>query len=115
MFSTALLDRVVAGTEPSTIKKALVDQGFKSTVKDYGAQVGIEVEVVKRNPGDAGFVPQPKRWVVEQTNEVLMLHRRLVRDHEHRPASAESRASWAISDRMPRMLTGTSTPTWRGA
>ncbi|MFD8726015.1 hypothetical protein ACFV2H_50910 [Streptomyces sp. NPDC059629] len=52
---------------------------------------------------------------MEQTNGVLMLHRRLVRDYEHRPASAESRVYWAISDRMSRMLIGTSTPTWRGA
>ncbi|MFD7055097.1 hypothetical protein ACFWBS_37960 [Streptomyces mirabilis] len=37
-----------------------------------------------------------------------MLHRRLVRDYEHRPASAESRVYWAISDVMARRLTGTS-------
>ncbi len=71
--------------------------------------------MVPRNPGQAGFVPQPKRWVVEQVNGIMMLHRRLVRDYEHRPASAESRVYWAISDRMSRMLTSTSTPAWRGA
>ncbi|MFG2261034.1 IS5/IS1182 family transposase, partial [Streptomyces mirabilis] len=59
--------------------------------------------------------PQPIRWRVEQVNGIMMLHRRLVRDYEHRPASAESRVYWAISDRMSRMLTATSTPTWRGA
>jgi hypothetical protein len=53
--------------------------------------------------------------VVEQVNGITMLHRRLVRDYEHRPASAESRVYWAMSDRMARMLTATSTPTWRGA
>lgn len=110
---TALLDKVVAGTTPGTVKKALVDQGFKSAVVAHGQQMGIEVEVVKRNPGDTGFVPQAKRWVVEQANGILMLHRRLVRDYEHRPDSAESRVYWAISDRMSRTLTSTSTPTWR--
>ncbi|MFE3149928.1 IS5 family transposase [Streptomyces sp. NPDC059218] len=112
---SALLDRVVAGTESGAVKKALVDQGFKNAVRDHGAVVGIEVETVKRNPGDTGFVPQVKRWVVEQTNGILMLHRRLVRDYEHQPASAESRVYWAISDRMSRMLTGTSAPAWRDA
>ncbi|MFD9005903.1 IS5 family transposase [Streptomyces sp. NPDC059582] len=112
-FGTALLDKVAANA--GTLTKALVDQGFKTTVVDHGRQVGIEVEVVERNPADAGFVPQPKRWIVEQTNGILMLHRRLVRDYEHRTASAESRVYWAISDRMSRMLTGTSTPAWRGA
>ncbi|MFD8219251.1 IS5 family transposase [Streptomyces sp. NPDC059697] len=112
-FGTALLDKVAANA--GTVKKALVDQGFKKTVVDHGQQVGIDVEVVERNPADTGFVPQVKRWIVEQTNGILMLHRRLVRDYEHPTASAESRVYWAISDRMSRMLTDTSTPAWRGA
>ncbi|MER5917198.1 IS5 family transposase [Streptomyces sp. NPDC001982] len=112
-FGTALLDKVAANA--GTVQKALVDQGFKKTVVDHGRQVGIEVEVVERNPTDTGFVPQPKRWIVEQTNGILMLHRRPVRDYEHRTASAESRVYWAINDRLSRMLTGTSTPAWRGA
>ncbi|MDT0567011.1 IS5 family transposase [Streptomyces sp. DSM 3412] len=108
----ALLDKVAAETD--TVQKALVDQGFKNTVVAHGEQVGIAVEVVERNPADTGFTPQPKRWVVEQTNGILMLHRRLVRDYEHRPATAESRVYWAISDVMARRLTGSST-SWRGA
>ena len=107
-FGTALLDNVAAGA--GTVQKALVDQGFKKTVVDHGKQVGIDVEVVERNPAETGFVPQHKRLIVEQTNGILMLHRRLMRDHEHRPASVESRVYWAISDRMSKMLTGTSTP-----
>jgi hypothetical protein len=114
-FGIALLDKVVAGTEPGSVKKGLVDQGFKKTVVDHGTKVGIEIEVVERNPDRTGFVPQAKRWVVEQTNGILMLHRRLVRDYEHHLASAESRVYWASSDRMSKMVTGTSTPTWRGA
>ncbi|MFF2132064.1 IS5 family transposase [Streptomyces olivochromogenes] len=113
VFGTALLDKVAAG--PSTVTKALVDQGFKKTAVDHGAGLGIAVEIVGRNPADHGFVPQPIRWRVEQTNGILMLHRRLVRDYEHRPASAESRVYWAISDVMARRLTGISALAWRGA
>lgn len=109
----ALLDKVAADTD--AVQKALVDQGFKKAVVEHGRKVGIDVEVVERNPATSGFVPQPKRWVVEQVNGIMMLHRRLVRDYEHRTASSESRVYWAISDRMARMLTATSTPTWRGA
>jgi len=112
-FGAALLDKVAAGAD--TVKRALVDQGFKKTVVDHGKQVGIEVEIVERNPADTGFVPQPIRWRVEQANGVLMLHRRLVRDYEHRAASAESRVYWAISDVMARRLTGSATLSWRGA
>jgi transposase len=109
----ALLDRVAAQTD--TVHKALVDQGFKNAVLTHGASLGIDVEIVERNPADKGFVPQPKRWVVEQTYGILGFHRRLVRDYEHRPASSESRVYWAMSDVMTRRLTGTSSPSWRSA
>lgn len=59
-------------------------------------------------------MPRPKRWVVEQTKWILMLHRRLVRDYEHGPTSAESRASGATSDVVARRLSGAS-DSWRGA
>lgn len=61
----ALLDRLAAQT--GTVQKALVDQGFKNAVLAHGARLGIDVEIVERNPADKGFVPQSKRWVVEQT------------------------------------------------
>jgi hypothetical protein len=51
---------------------------------DHGQQVGIDVEVVERNPAEPGFVPQPIRCRVERTNGILMLHRRLVRDYKPR-------------------------------
>ena len=112
-IGTALLDRVAART--STVTKALVDQGFKAKVAEHGREVGIDVEVVERDPQDKGFVPQPIRWRVGQTLGTLMLHRRLVRDYEINPATSEARVYWAISDVTARRLTGTSTPTWRGA
>ncbi|RSM61747.1 IS5/IS1182 family transposase, partial [Actinoplanes sp. ATCC 53533] len=54
-----------------------------------------------------------KRWIVEQVNGTLMLHRRLVREYEARPESSVSRTLWASMANMVRRLTGTSTPTWR--
>jgi len=75
-----LIDRVVAHT-PS-VTKAWVDAGFEDEVAIHGALQGIDVEQVKRCDTTAGFVPLAKRWVVEQTNGTLMLHRRLVREYE---------------------------------
>ena len=89
----ALLDRVAA--QAGTVRTALVDQGSKNAVAAHGATLGIEVRTVGRNPADKGFAPQPKRWVVEQAYGILALHRRLVRDYEHRPANSESRVYWA--------------------
>ena len=107
----ALLDKVAA--HAPTARTALVDQGFKGQVIAHGAKAGIDVRVVERNPADKGFVPQPKRWVVEQTFGVLSFHRRLVRDYEHRLSSSASRVYWAMTDVMARRVTGTSARSWR--
>ncbi|MBW8793101.1 MAG: IS5 family transposase [Streptomyces sp.] len=109
----ALLNGVAAQTD--TVRKALVDQGFKKSVVDHGKTLGIDVEIVERNPAEKGFVPQAKRWIVEQTNGILMFYRRLVRDYEHRLASSRSRVFWAMTSVMVRRLTGITLPSWRGA
>lgn len=89
-----------------------MDAGFKNTVIEHGATLGINVEVVQRDPQVKGFVPVPKRWVVEQTLGTLMLHRRLVRDYETLPASSASMIYWSMTDIMTRRLTSTATLTW---
>ncbi|MGR8010946.1 IS5 family transposase [Streptomyces hypolithicus] len=109
----ALLNGVAAQTD--TVRKALVDQGFKKSVVDHGKTLGIDVEIVERNPAEKGFVPQAKRWIAEQTNGILMFYRRLVRDYEHRLASSRSRVFWAMTSVMARRLTGITLPSWRGA
>jgi hypothetical protein len=48
--------------------------------------------------------------VVEQAYGVLVLHRRSVRDDEHRPAIAKLRVFWAMSDVAARPPTKTSIP-----
>lgn len=113
VIGTRLLDKVAAAA-PS-VRKAFVDQGFKTAVVEHGATVGIDVDIVKRDPEATGFVPQPIRWRVEQTNGTLILHRRLVRDYESDPAVAESRVYWAITHTMGRRLTGQNAATWRTA
>ena len=92
-----------------------MDQGFKHAVVEHGAELGIEVRIVERNPRDAGFVPQPVRWRVEQTYGTLILQRRLARDYEGNPRTTESRLYWAASTIMLRKLTGSAAPSWRGA
>jgi transposase len=110
---TALLDQA-AERCGNRLEKALVDQGFKDEVIIHGALLDITVEVVRRNPADQGkgFVPQPKRWVVEQANGTLMLYRRLAREYDHRPDNSASRVYWASTANMARRL-ATPTPAWR--
>ena len=111
--STALLD-LAAERCGNRLEKALVDQGFKDEVIIHGALMDITVEVVRRNPADQGkgFVPQPKRWVVEQVNGTLMLHWRLAREYDHRPDTSASRVYWTSTANMSRRLT-TPAPAWR--
>jgi transposase len=112
-IGTALLSRVAATTP--TVRTALVDQGFKQSVVEHGAGLGINVEIVQRNPAERGFIPQPIRWRVEQTLGTLILHRRLVRDYETTPTSSTSHIMWASIDIISRKITRESAPTWRGA
>ncbi len=106
-----LLDKVVVSAP--TVTKAWVDAGFKDDVAIHGALLGIDVEQVTRAEGEKGFRPLPCRWVVEQTQGSLILHRRLTRDYEVRPESTASMVYWASGANMARRLTGESTPTWR--
>jgi transposase InsO family protein len=73
-----------------TIAKSWVDTGFKNAVVEHGANLGINVEVVNRNPNVRGFQVVKRRWVVERSLGWLMLHRRLSRDYETLPTKASS-------------------------
>ncbi len=106
-----LLDKVAASAP--TVTKAWVDAGFKNAVVAHGARLGIDVEVVQREPGTRGFTPEPKRWVVEQTWGTLMLHRRLARDYEALPVSSVAVVHWSMTDVMLHRLTRTATASWR--
>ncbi|WP_435054316.1 transposase [Nonomuraea angiospora] len=102
-----------AAAQP-TLTKAWADSAYRTTVIDGAASLGIDVEVVTRNPATRGFTPLPRRWVAERTFGWLMLHRRLTRDYEARPDRSEAMIHIAMIDLMVRRLTGENTPTWRG-
>ncbi len=52
--------------------------------------------------------------MVERTYGWLMLHRRLARDYETRPARSEAMIHIAMTDLMARRLTSENTISWRG-
>ncbi|MFJ7246730.1 IS5 family transposase [Kitasatospora sp. NPDC098652] len=107
-----LLTRVA--TDHPTVHKAWADMGYKNAVIEHGATLGIDVEIVLRDPTTRGFSVQPRRWVVERTLGWLMNHRRLARDYEALPVRSEAMIHVAMISLMTRRLTGESTPTWRG-
>jgi transposase len=97
-----------------TITKTWVDQGFKNQFVEHAATVGVDAEVVTRNPGIRGFSVVKRRWVVERSIGWLMLHRRLARDYETLPASSEAMVYIAMIDNASKRITDETTPTWRG-
>jgi transposase len=96
-----------------SVTKAWVDGGYNAKVVEHGDDLGIDVEVVRRDPAVAGFKVLPRRWVVERTFGWFMLHRRLTRDYETRQESSRTMIHWSIIGVMSRALTGNSTPTWQ--
>ncbi|MEV5788120.1 IS5 family transposase [Streptomyces sp. NPDC052287] len=102
----------IAATRPR-VTKAWADSGYRTKAIDHGARLGIDVEVVQREPGVKGFKVIPRRWVVERTFGWLMHHRRLARDYETHPHRSEAIIHVAMIDLMSRRLTRESTHNWR--
>jgi transposase len=91
LIGTHLLDQ--ATTAHPTPAKTWVDAGFKTRVVEHGARLGVDVEVITKDPKIRGFRVVKRRWVVERTLGWLMHHRRLaprlrspprqLRQHDH--------------------------------
>lgn len=75
----------------TTVAHIWADKGYTSPAPAAAtASAGIELEIVSRPKPAGGLVVQPRRWVVERTNEWINRHRRPVRQHEATPAAHES-------------------------
>ena len=62
------------------------------------------LSVVRKPPGQRGFVVHPRRWVVERTFAWLTRFRRLNRDHEAQPRNSETMVRLAMIILMARRL-----------
>jgi putative transposase len=74
------------------------------TVAAAAAALGLTVEVVARPPGQRGFQPLPRRWVIERSLAWLERYRRLARDWEAASWSAAALVHAAASHLMARRL-----------
>lgn len=71
-----------------SVEVAFVDQAYTGEdTANAAKQNGIELLVVKRLEGLAGFIVLPKRWIVERTQGCLGRMRRLTRDFERLPTT----------------------------
>src|SRR3954449_7482506 len=81
------------------------DAAYSRRAQDFAARaLRILVQVVAKLVGQSGFVPLPRRWVVERTHAWITRHRRMSRDYERLPAYSEAMIKWAMIGLMTRRL-----------
>jgi transposase len=79
--------------------------GFAGSLVDWArATVKTTIEVVRKPQGQKGFAVIPRRWAVERTFAWLTGYRRLARDYERHPATAEAIIRWAAIATMTRRI-----------
>ena len=72
-----------------TVCTVYADGGYQGKLLDWAGQVlGMQMSIIKRTM-PKGFQVLPKRWVVERTLAWLGWHRRLSKDYELNPESAQ--------------------------
>ena len=76
----------------------------RTMLMDKAATQDFVVEVVHKMQDQQGFIPLPRRWVVERTLGWMMHWRRLVRDYERRIDVSESMIYVAMSDLLLKRL-----------
>lgn len=90
------------------LKVIWADQGYAGQLVEWVKKItGIALEIVKRPPKETraqGFKPLPKRWIVERTFAWLCNYRRLSKNYECSPASAETMVRLAMIHVMVRRL-----------
>ena len=84
---------------------AWADAAYSRRCQDFAARaLRLLVQVVAKLVGQHGFVPLPRRWVVERTHAWITAHRRMSRDYERLPAHSEAMIKWAMIGLMARRL-----------
>ncbi len=89
-----------------TLKKLWVDAGYEGVVAAMAYhRLNLTLEVVARPPATKGFVPLPRRWVIERTFAWLGRYRRLSKDYEYLVSSSKAMIYLAMSNLMLNRLT----------
>ena len=88
------------------LKKVFADMAYRVDFGNWLEQMytSIELEISSRPPSSQGFVPVKIRWVTEQTFGIFNFQRRLDKDHEKTPNSAEAWIYWANCQRVLNRL-----------
>lgn len=95
----------IAAQQHTELKKVWADGAYAGPqVQEIAKESGIELEVVKRTDKEKGFIPLPKRWIVERTHGWLSRERRLSKDYERKESSSEAYIHLGMIRLMMRRL-----------
>ena len=72
------------------LKKIMGDKSYRGTFAQAVEKLGLIFEAPVREDGVRGFAVEAKRWVVERSFAWLNFFRRVIKDYEHTPQSAQS-------------------------
>jgi transposase len=72
------------------IQVVWADSHFDTALRHAWVRWGWVGVISRKVAGQVGFVPQPKRWIVERTFGWLNRSRRLSKDYERTTASSEA-------------------------
>ena len=87
------------------LKKVWGDRHYGGDLgHEMQVQYGIDVEAVIKPADQTGFVPLPRRWVVERSIAWMVRGRRLGRDYEHDPSYSEAWIHIATIHRLVKCL-----------
>ena len=76
----------------ASVAKLFADSGYRGTLLNWVVSVSgghVTLQIVRPAPGRVGFGIDPKRWIVERMISWLSWYRRLSKDYEQTPQSAE--------------------------
>jgi putative transposase len=89
----------------SRLQQIDVDQGYQGElIRDFEKKTGIRVNVSSPPPGQKGFVPVVRRWVIERTFGWLGFWRSLSKSYHRLPKSEEFEINLAMCQIMVRRL-----------
>ena len=88
------------------LSKIWADGGYAGALVEWAKQEGgWELEIVKKQDDQSGFVVLPRRWVVERTFAWLGRCRRLSKDYELLPQNSVAFIQIAMTHLMLKRLT----------
>jgi hypothetical protein len=97
--------RVWASPPIHDLREIWVDGGYRQQTVEHGTTLGIDAEIVRRDPTTRGFTVLPRHRTVDRIFGRLMDFRRLTPDYETLPSRCAALIHLAMTDLFCRRLT----------